>query len=94
MTWHVYIALLKDGRFYGGMTQSKPTERARRHQVGLGGTFTKGVRIVRILWSEPHPDAKSARKRETQLKGWSHAKKQALIEGDLDRLKQLSRSKR
>ncbi len=91
--WPVYIALLEDGRFYVGMTQVLPDERASRHQAGQGGTFTKGVGIVRPLWSEKHPDGKAARRRESQIKRWSHAKKQALIDGDLDRLKALSRSR-
>ncbi len=92
--WHVYIALLEDGRFYVGMTKVHPDERAHRHQAGWGGSFTKGVKIVRMLWWEKHPTGESARKRETQIKRWSHAKKQALIEGDLARLKSLSRARR
>jgi len=94
MPWYVYIALLEDGRFYVGMTQVHPDERARRHQTGWGGTFTQGVNVVRMLWWEQHPAGVSARKREIQVKRWSHAKKQALIDGDLGRLKSLSRSRR
>jgi predicted GIY-YIG superfamily endonuclease len=30
-------------------------------------------------------------KRERQLKGWTHAKKKALIDGDITRLKNLAR---
>ena len=94
MPWHVYIALLEDGRFYVGMTQSHPDERAHRHQTGWGGTFTKGVKVVRILWWERLPTGKSARERERQIKRWRHAKKQALIEGDLVRLKSLAKRRR
>jgi predicted GIY-YIG superfamily endonuclease len=93
MPWHVYIALLEDGRFYVGMTQVHPNERAHRHQTGWGGSFTRGVRIVRVIWSEQHANGDSARKRERQIKRWSHAKKQALIDGDHPRLKALSRSR-
>lgn len=94
MPWYVYIALLEDGRFYVGMTQVHPDERAHRHQTGWGGTFTKGVGVVRMLWREQHLNGESARKRERQIKRWSHSKKQALIEGDLSKLKSLARSKR
>ncbi len=90
---HVYIALLQDGRFYVGMTHLSPDERARRHRRGWGGIFTRETGLVRLVWSEAHPSADSARKRERQLKGWSHAKKQALIDGDMKRLKKLSRSR-
>lgn len=89
--WSVYIALLADGRFYVGMTQVHPDERAHRHQTGWGGTFTRGVKIVRMLWQEEHPNGASARKRERQIKRWSHAKKQALIEGNFGLLRSLSR---
>jgi predicted GIY-YIG superfamily endonuclease len=92
--WFVYIALLEDGRFYVGMTKVLPEERAHRHLRGTGGTFTKASRVVGVLWSEQHVDGKSARQRELQLKKWSHAKKQALINGDLARLKSLARSRR
>ena len=44
--WYVYIALLEDGRFYVGMTQVHPEERAHRHQTGWGGTFTASNRRV------------------------------------------------
>ena len=45
MLWFVYIGLLKDGRFYVGMTKRHLDERAHRHQTGWGGTFTKGVKL-------------------------------------------------
>jgi putative endonuclease len=32
--------------------------------------------------------------REKQIQGWSHKKKEALINGDLEKLKELSRSKK
>lgn len=34
--WYVYIALLEGGRFYVGMTNVHPDERAHRHQTGSG----------------------------------------------------------
>jgi len=91
--WHVYIALLADNRYYIGMTSLPPDERAVRHRSGLGGKFTRRNPPVRILWFESHPTSQAARTREQQLKRWSRAKKRALIEGDTDRLKRLSRRK-
>jgi predicted GIY-YIG superfamily endonuclease len=35
------------------------------------------------VWMEEHKTLSSARQRENQLKGWSRAKKAALIEGSL-----------
>ncbi len=47
---------------------------------------------VELLYSEPYPDRSSAIKRERQLKRWSHAKKLALINGDIAELKRLAHS--
>ncbi len=91
--WHVYVALLSDGRYYVGITHLPPDRRAARHRSGFGGQFTGRIRVVKILWFETHPTSGSARRREQQLKKWSHAKKQALIEGDIERLKLLTRGR-
>jgi predicted GIY-YIG superfamily endonuclease len=92
--WWVYIALLPDRRFYVGMTHHPPETRLSRHREGKGGQFTSRLTPVRILWKEPHATSRLAAIREKQLKGWSHAKKAALIAGDFERLKNLSRSRR
>lgn len=44
---------------------------------------TKKFSDLKFVYSEEYPTKKSAAKREQQLKGWSHAKKQMLIEGKL-----------
>lgn len=44
--------------------------------------------------SQPTSEAQhEARMREQQLHGWSRAKKEALIRGDIETLKQLSKKK-
>ena len=44
--------------------------------------------------NEPTSEAQhEARMREQQLHGWSRAKKEALIRGDIETLKQLSKKK-
>jgi len=44
-----------------------------------------------VAYSEQLSSQKGALRREKQLKSWSHAKKEALITGDFDKLKQLGR---
>jgi hypothetical protein len=46
-------------------------------------------RPVELVYTEPHPTRASALTRERQLKGWTRAKKEALIKGNLDLLKRL-----
>ena len=89
----MYIGLLPDGRYYVGMTGATVAVRLKRHQEGKGGRFTRRHPPEKILWKEAQPDAATAAKRERQLKGWSHAKKDALIAGDWALLRELSRSR-
>lgn len=44
---------------------------------------TKKFSILQIVYLEKYDDKFQAAKREKQLKGWSHAKKQNLIDGIL-----------
>lgn len=88
--WTVYIGVLGDGRYYVGMTAGDPKTRERQHKSGSGGRFTHQFGLTEIVWTERHETASSAGRRERQLKGWTHAKKQALIEGNIVRLKALA----
>jgi putative endonuclease len=46
-----------------------------------------------LVYSEQHEALETALKGERQLKRWSHAKKAALIAGDLEALHRLARRK-
>ena len=86
----VYILECADGSYYVGST-SDVAERERIHNEGLGAEHTAAHRPVRLVYSEAHESWPAARKRETQIKRWSHAKKQALVDEHLDRLHRLAR---
>jgi len=45
-----------------------------------------------LKYTEKYSSRRLAEKREKQLKGWSRAKKNALIEGNIELLKHLSKS--
>ena len=47
---------------------------------------------VAVAYSEQHTSFTDARRRGAQITRWTHAKRQALIRGELGRLKQLARS--
>jgi putative endonuclease len=91
--WHVYIALLQGGAYYVGMTRFAPGRRMKDHLAGRGEGFTRAHPVRAILWSERHASSDSARKRERQIKRWTRAKKEAMIRGDMARLKALARSR-
>ena len=86
----VYILSCSDGTLYVGST-SDLVERERVHNEGRGPKYTAGRTPVRVVYSEAHESRAAAQNREAQLKRWSHAKKQALVDGDRDRLHALAK---
>jgi len=46
-----------------------------------------------VAYSESLPTFSDARKRESQIKRWSRAKKEALVAGDIVKLQKLSKSR-
>lgn len=91
--YSVYIAELKNGRLYVGITDNVG-RRSAEHAAGKPSTRSSRVfGFRRIIYSEIHPDRASALKRERQLKRWNHAKKRALASGNMLHLKQLARRK-
>ena len=82
-----------DGSYYVGST-SDVAERERIHNEGHDAEHTAAHRPVRLVYSESHESWPAARKREAQLKRWSRAKKEALIDGNRSRLHVLARRRR
>jgi predicted GIY-YIG superfamily endonuclease len=87
----VYLLRCADGTYYVGLTSDLPA-RLRAHNAGRGPRFTHCRRPVVLAHSERFPSVRQARRRETQLKRWSRAKKEALVAGNLGQLKALARS--
>ena len=86
----VYILELTDSSLYVGMTRNIK-RRLREHGSSNKRRFVAKVGARRLLYQETLSDKVSAEERERQLKRWSRAKKMALIEGDTERLKKLSK---
>jgi predicted GIY-YIG superfamily endonuclease len=55
------------------------------------GHYTSRRLPVDLVWSEHFPDVTDAIAVERQIKGWSRAKKEALIRRDFDLMRQLSK---
>ena len=89
MHW-IYILKCVDGSFYVGETADLAT-RVSFHNEGKGGRYTLRRRPVQLVYSEILLTREIAVRRERQLKRWSSEKKEALVAGDLTRLKQLSK---
>ncbi len=70
-----------DGHFYIGHTDNLEA-RFAAHQSGLIGGYTQNRRPVALVWWQDFPTRTEAIAAERQIKGWSRAKKKALIAGD------------
>ena len=86
----VYILECADGSYYTGNTVNLEW-RLYQHQIGEGGSWTKGRRPVRLIFCKWMPSKEDAYMAEQQIKGWSRAKKKALINGDWDLIRYLAK---
>lgn len=85
MTACVYMLRCSDGSYYVGSTRGdSPEKRVGEHQDGAYPGYTSRRRPVTLVWSERFDSISDAVLFERQLKGWSRAKKEALIRGDWD----------
>ena len=81
----VYIVRCADLSYYTGITVSV-NKRIDEHNAGIVPGYTHSRRPVTLMWAEKVQDESVALKLERQIKGWSRAKKEALIAGDWQRL--------
>ncbi len=93
MKHFVYILHCSDDSYYLGYTTNLE-KRIKEHNQGGGGHNTRIKRPVELMYHEEFDNKYEALKRESQLKRWSRAKKQALIEGNIDELKRLSKGRK
>jgi len=85
----VYMLRCSDGSFYVGHTDELD-RRMTQHDDGRYCRWTRSRRPLQLVWSQEFATRDEAKTAEKKLKGWSRAKKQALVDGDLDRLSLLA----
>ncbi|MBK8500778.1 MAG: GIY-YIG nuclease family protein [Saprospiraceae bacterium] len=89
---YVYIIHCSDDSYYVGVTNSLK-DRYMHHELGTNPkAYTYRRRPLKALYWEIRDSAMDGILREKQLKGWTRAKKRALIEGNISELKRLSAS--
>jgi putative endonuclease len=92
MEYWVYILKCADGSYYTGSTSNLDL-RVRQHMLGSVNSYTKNRLPVELVYAESCDSPRQAMAWEKQIKGWSRAKKEALMRGDFDALVELSKSK-
>lgn len=87
----VYILRCADGSYYTGSARGSDLgPRIGEHQAGVGGDYTSRRLPVELVFSESFERITDAISVERQIKGWSRAKKEALIRGEFSTLPELS----
>ncbi|MBX7460171.1 GIY-YIG nuclease family protein [Qipengyuania huizhouensis] len=92
MTFFTYLLRCNDGSYYAGHTEDLDLRLAQHRNGAFGGYSAKRL-PVEMVWSQDFPTREEAFNAERQLKGWSRAKKEALIAGDWDRVSNLARNR-
>jgi putative endonuclease len=76
--FYTYIVASRSLTLYIGMTRDLE-KRVFEHKCKLFEGFTATYNCDRLVWFQSFADPRSAIRREKQLKGWTRAKKIALI---------------
>ncbi len=91
--FYLYMLRCQDASLYVGHTDDLE-KRVEEHQDGTYGGYTSSRRPVQLVWCDEFQSRDEAIQRELQIKGWSRKKKEALIDGDWDRVSRLARGPR
>ncbi len=88
----MYILKCSNGHYYVGSTDDLE-KRLEQHNSGEGASYTKKHRPVKLVYFEEYQRIDDAFYREQQIKGWTRAKKEALIKNNAELLPSLSKAK-
>ena len=89
MPYAIYILHCSDGSYYTGLTKDLDG-RVLEHEIGVNPhSYTFSRRPVKLVWSVITDSYQEAFRWEYQIKGWSRAKKEALIRGDVEGIHEL-----
>ena len=89
LAYHVYLLRCSDNSCYVGHTNDLEQRLPADERVALEG-YPRSRRPVELVFSDQFSTRQEAFHRERQIKGWSRARKEALIKGDWDGLVELS----
>ena len=89
--YYLYILECDRAFFYVCITKDLDA-RIAQHKSRYS-PHTRRYSVVELVYNEVLATRNDAERREKQIKGWSRAKKKALIDGNIDLLRRLSLSK-
>jgi putative endonuclease len=91
MKGYLYILRCSDNSYYTGSTNDIEL-RMMQHHAGEACNYTMERLPVELIYLESYDRIDDAFNREKQIQKWSRAKKEALIYGRIEELKQLARN--
>ena len=90
----VYILRSTSNQLYIGQTNNlKEREKQQLHKTLKAAKFIRDGDDFKLVYTEEYFSRLEAMRREKQLKGWTRAKKEALISGNREELRRLSKKK-
>ena len=89
----VYILRCRNGSCCTGSTRASLEQRVAEHNAGTHGGYTARRRPVELVFEQEFDRIEDAIAAERQIKGWSRAKKEAMIAGDAAQLRVLARNR-
>ena len=92
MAFYAYLLRCADGTYYAGHTDNLDL-RLAQHKSGTLGGYTAKRLPVELVWCDTFMERDQAFQVERKLKGWSRAKKEALIRDDWDLIQMLARNR-
>jgi putative endonuclease len=94
MSYAVYILRCSDGTYNTGLTKDLEG-RIQEHEIGAHPeSYTFSRRPIKLEWSVVTKSYQEAFQWEHRIKGWSRAKKKALIQGDIEGIHKIIKSER
>ena len=87
----MYVLRCSDDSYYTGTARLGLDLRIAEHNAETYDGYTAKRRPVTLVYAEWFDQITDAIAAERQVKGWSRAKKEALIRGDFDQLRELSK---
>lgn len=91
--WFTYILRCADNSYYVGHTNDLAA-RLTQHNSRRASRWTATRLPIELVYKEAHQTERQAIQRERQIKRWGRSKKQALIQGDVDKLHRLAKRKK
>jgi predicted GIY-YIG superfamily endonuclease len=93
MSFWAYMLRCADDSYYIGHTDDLE-RRMGMHNEGTMAGYTARRRPLMLVWSQDFATREEALAAERRIKGWSRAKKEALIRGDWTELQRLAWGKK